>query len=64
MVTHDIAEAISLADRIIVLSRRPARIKNVYSIKLTNKNNPIQNRKAPEFATYYEKIWKDLDTNV
>lgn len=61
MVTHDISMAISMADKIIVLTDRPSKIKNIYEIKLTNKNNPIENRKAKEFAYYYDKIWKDLD---
>ena len=64
MVTHDLAEAISMADRIVVLSKRPAIIKNIYPINLTNKSTPIKNRKAKEFASYYESIWKDLDINV
>jgi len=64
MITHDIAEAISLADRIIVLSKRPSKVKNIYDINLSNKSTPIKNRKAPEFSMYYEKIWKDLDINV
>jgi NitT/TauT family transport system ATP-binding protein len=64
MVTHDLAEAISMADRIIVLSKRPAYIKNIYDIELSNKSNPIENRKAKEFASYYENIWKDLDIHV
>ena len=64
MVTHDLAEAISLADRIVVLSKRPCRIKKIYDIKLTNKSNPIKNRKAKEFGEYYEKIWQDLDVVI
>lgn len=64
MVTHDLAEAISLADRVVVLSKRPCKIKKIYDIKLTNKANPIENRKAKEFSEYYEKIWKDLDVFV
>lgn len=64
MVTHDIAEAISMADRIIVMSQRPGTIKNIYDINLTNKSNPINNRKAKEFAKYYELIWKDIDYHV
>ena len=64
MVTHDIAEAISMADRIVVVSKRPATIKSIYDIKLTNKKNPIQNRNAKEFSTYYNTIWKDLDIHV
>ena len=64
MVTHDISEAISLANKIIVLSKRPCSIKNIYDIKLSNSSNPIENRKAKEFPYYYETIWKDLDVNV
>jgi len=64
MVTHDLAEAISLADKVIVLSKRPCRIKKIYDIKLTNKSTPIENRKAKEFADYYEKIWKELDVVI
>lgn len=64
MITHDIAEAISLADRVIVLSKRPGKIKSIYDINLTNKSTPIENRKAKEFSLYYEMLWKDLDINV
>lgn len=64
MVTHDIAEAISMADRIIVLSERPCHIKNIYKIELSNRSTPIENRKAKEFAKYYDMIWKDLDFHV
>ena len=64
MVTHDLAEAISMSDRVIVLSKRPSTIKNIYEINLTNKSTPIENRKAKEFSSYYEKIWKDIDFHV
>ena len=64
MITHDLAEAISIADRVIVLSMRPAKIKSVYEINLTNKSTPIDNRKAKEFGYYYDLLWKDLDKNV
>lgn len=64
MVTHDLAEAISMSDRVIVLSKRPSKIKNIYEINLTNKSTPIENRKAKEFPKYYEMIWKDIDFHV
>ena len=63
MVTHDIAEAISLSDKIIILSNRPSKIKKVLDIKLTNKSTPIENRKCPEFNYYYDLIWKEIDSN-
>ena len=64
MVTHDLAEAISMADKVIVLSKRPSVIKSIYDIKLTNKSTPINNRKAKEFSYYYDLIWKDIDFHV
>ena len=64
MVTHDISEAISMADRVIVLSQRPCTIKSIYEINLTDKSTPINNRKAKEFAKYYDMIWKDIDYHV
>lgn len=64
MVSHDIAEAISMSDRVVVLSKRPCSVKKIYQIHLTNNSTPIENRKAPEFAGYYNNIWKDLDINV
>ena len=64
MVTHDIGEAISMADRIIVLSKRPTHIKGIYDIKLESKGKPTQNRKDKNFYYYYDKVWEDLDTIV
>jgi NitT/TauT family transport system ATP-binding protein len=65
LVTHDISEAISMADRVIVLSERPATIKNIHEIQLTSEdNNPISRRQAPEFRQYFNAIWKELDVHV
>ena len=61
MITHDIGEAISIADKVIVLSNRPCTIKNIYNINLDNKKTPIENRKDKNFKYYYEKIWSDID---
>ena len=60
MVTHDLAEAISISDRVIVLSERPCMIKNIYKIKREKNGTPIENRKDKNFAYYYDLIWKDL----
>lgn len=64
MVTHDLAEAISMSDRVIVLSDRPSKIKKICDIKLTDKSTPIENRKAKEFSKYYDEIWKEIDFHV
>lgn len=64
MVTHDIAEAISMADRVIILTKRPAKIKKIIDIKLKNKSNPINNRYDDKFKYYYDMIWKEIDHYV
>ena len=64
MITHDVAEAISMADRVIVLSSRPAKVKKIYNIEMKDKSSPINNRKCPEFSKYYDMIWKDIDIHV
>lgn len=64
IVTHDIEEAVSMCSKIIVLSKRPAKIKNIYNIILTDSSVPIENRKAKEFSSYYNLIWKEIDDNV
>lgn len=64
IVTHDISEAISMCDRIIVLSKRPSIIKKIYDINLENKSTPILNRESPNFTYYYKTLWKEIDDNV
>lgn len=64
MITHDIAEAISMADRVVVLTGRPASVKKIYDIKMKDKSNPINNRKCREFSMYYDMIWKEIDCHV
>ena len=67
LVTHDISEAISLSDRIIILTNRPATIKGIIEINLTcpeGVRTPMKCREAPEFRYYFNKIWKELDVHV
>ncbi len=63
MVTHDLASAISISDRVIVLNNRPSLVKNIYEIKRIENLSPIENRKDKNFAYYYDLIWKDLSNN-
>ena len=61
LVTHNLSEAISLADRIIVLTKRPAAIKRIVDISLTvTDSSPLGYRTAPEFNDYFNEIWEDL----
>ena len=65
LVTHDIAESISMADRVILLSKRPGTVKNVYEIRLSCDNRtPLSSREAPEFSYFFQEIWKGLDVHV
>ena len=64
MVTHDLAEAISMSDRVVILSNRPSVIKNIHPIIMENKSTPIENRKCKEFSEYYDMIWKEIDFHV
>ena len=59
MVTHDISEAISMSDRIIVLTKRPAVVKEIHDIKL-KAETPLKRRDEPEFNIYFNEIWKEL----
>lgn len=60
LVTHDISEAISLADRIVVLTPRPARVRNIHEISL--EGTPLSRREAPGFGKWFEVLWKELHT--
>lgn len=64
MVTHDISEAISMSDRVIVLTHRPAEIKNIYDINFEmEKRDPLNCRKSPKFSKYFDCLWKELDVH-
>lgn len=62
LVTHDISEAISMADRVLVLSRRPAQVRaEIPLIFDMETRTPMTCRSAPEFKTYFNQIWKELN---
>lgn len=65
MITHDIPEGISMADRIIVLSKRPAVIQSVHEITFSDikKRTPLLCRKSPQFSSYFDTLWRELDMN-
>ncbi|MBO5776748.1 MAG: ABC transporter ATP-binding protein [Clostridia bacterium] len=61
LVTHDINEAISMSDKVIVLTERPASVKKIYSIDLDKSLPPLKRREQKSFAVYFRRIWKDLE---
>lgn len=61
LITHDLSEAISLADRIIVLTKRPATVKCEMDVHLTlADDSPLAARNAPEFTGYFNKLWEEM----
>lgn len=61
MVTHDISEAISMSDKIIVLTTRPAKVKTIHKIQFDIKDRtPLNCRKDPKFSQYFDVLWKEL----
>lgn len=61
LITHDLSEAISLGDRVIVLSARPATVKKEIPIHLTLQDNTLlAARNAPEFKEYFNQLWEVL----
>ena len=65
IVTHDISESISMSDRIIVLTNRPAKVKQIHTIDFEMQNRtPISCRKSPKFSEYFDSLWKELDVHA
>lgn len=65
LVTHDISEAISMADKVIILSKRPATLLRIVTIDLgMEERTPLASRNAPEFKSYFNLIWKELNQNA
>ena len=62
LITHDIEEAVSLSDRVIVLSHRPTRIRSVYDVELgADRTDMMAARDSKNFTDYVRSIWRDLE---
>ncbi len=62
MVTHDISEAISMSDKVIVLSKRPATVKKIYDVNFEiESRTPLNCRESPKFSKYFNLMWKELE---
>ncbi len=60
LVTHDITEAITMSDRVIVLTKRPAKVKNIHVIEFAKTLTPLQKRESGEIHKYFDTIWREL----
>ena len=64
IVTHDISEAISMSDRIVVLSKRPGTVKDICTVDFeTDNRTPLNTRENPKFTEYFNTLWKELGVN-
>lgn len=64
IVTHDISEAISMSDRVLVLSKRPGTVKDIHKIEFEIQDKtPINCRQSPKFSKYFDTLWKELGVN-
>ena len=63
-ITHDLEEAIALADRVVVLTASPARVKGVYDVSLARPRDVVEIRLNPDFTALYRRIWADLRDEV
>lgn len=61
LVTHDLSEAVSTADRIVILTKRPGRVKGILSVEFEGgEKSPLKRRNSPEFSGYFNQVWKIL----
>lgn len=60
LVTHDISEAVSMADRVVVLTKRPATVKHIFNMNIDGKT-PFKRRENPSFSVKFNEIWRELD---
>ncbi len=66
LVTHDLSEAISMADRVVILTKRPGRIQTILPLTfdLPGADTPLNRRNTPQFTHYFNLVWKELKGNV
>lgn len=60
MVTHDIPESISMGDRVLILTARPACVKEILPLDFGENRTPLSCRNNPRFQEYFNHIWKEL----
>lgn len=63
IITHDIQEAISIGDRVVVMSSRPSHVKSIYDVHLEG-NTILEKRSSSEFMSLFNRIWGDLDDEL
>lgn len=64
LVTHDISEAISMADRVMVMSKRPSTISSIYDMEFEEGISPLRKRESGRYNQYFNNIWRELEGHV
>ena len=65
LVTHDVGEAITMADRIVVITSRPGRVKSVHRVGIdADRRHPLKIRKEPRFTELYDAMWAELGIDL
>jgi NitT/TauT family transport system ATP-binding protein len=64
LITHDLAEAISLSDRVVILSARPGRVRSIYEIPFGMERDVLTLRREPAFLKLYGELWEDLSKQI
>lgn len=64
LVTHDISEAVSMSDRVVVLSARPGHVKNIHDLTCFRQLSPVKRRDHPDFHRFFNDIWKELELSA
>ena len=62
LVTHDISEAISMSDKVVVLTERPGKVKTIVNLNFEKHLTPFERRSQPQFSEYFNQIWSELQT--
>ena len=65
LVTHDLSEAVSVADRILILTKRPGRIREILTVKFSDHaGSPLMRRNCPEFSSYFNRVWEIMQDHA
>lgn len=64
LVTHDLAEATTLCDRVVILSQGPGHVARSHTVPFSGARSVIELRESPEFLSFYGRLWHDLSTEI
>ena len=64
LITHDIGEAVSVSDKVLVCSSRPGRIKAEHAMSLAKQHSPEAARNNPDYVHYFDMLWNELKSDV